>query len=228
MLVLTRKSGESIVIDGEITVTLISVQGGKARLGISAPSHVRVMRSELLPRQVSSELPANRALLAGTTLEGFAGNGQDTVQEAASSAAFFISPTSSFEGSAEDTVQESAFDPHVVDTDQWPVVNRGHPESDGHREEPPPEKNSPDSPELGPALAALLAAALEQGGDPTPAATDALERLIDHLPDEPLSAEQIARITRAVRDRCGPVFRPKLPIAGKSDPDTRRDGVCTA
>jgi carbon storage regulator len=51
MLVLTRKVGESIVIEGGITVTVISIDRGKIRLGITAPPEVRVDREEVYQRR---------------------------------------------------------------------------------------------------------------------------------------------------------------------------------
>jgi carbon storage regulator len=48
MLVLTRRIGESVVIDDNIRVTVVSVQGNHVRLSFSAPPDVRIMRSELL------------------------------------------------------------------------------------------------------------------------------------------------------------------------------------
>jgi carbon storage regulator len=47
MLVLSRKVGESIIIDGGITVTIVAVDGNKVRVGISAPPEVRVDREEV-------------------------------------------------------------------------------------------------------------------------------------------------------------------------------------
>lgn len=47
MLVLSRKLGEEIVIDGQIKVTVLKVQGGRVRIGIDAPESVRVLRKEL-------------------------------------------------------------------------------------------------------------------------------------------------------------------------------------
>jgi carbon storage regulator len=47
MLVLTRKVGESIIIDGDVTVTVIALDGNKVRLGILAPPEVRVDREEI-------------------------------------------------------------------------------------------------------------------------------------------------------------------------------------
>ena len=50
MLVLTRRVGEEIVIAGNIRVTLVSVEGGKVRLGVSAPAEVPVHRKEVHDR----------------------------------------------------------------------------------------------------------------------------------------------------------------------------------
>ena len=47
MLVLTRKAGEQIIIDGCITVTVVAVDGNKIRLGITAPPKVRIDREEV-------------------------------------------------------------------------------------------------------------------------------------------------------------------------------------
>jgi carbon storage regulator len=47
MLVLTRKLNESIVIDGNITVTVVEVRGNRVKLGIAAPVEVPVMREEV-------------------------------------------------------------------------------------------------------------------------------------------------------------------------------------
>ncbi|MFO0817884.1 MAG: carbon storage regulator [Pirellulales bacterium] len=54
MLVLSRKIGETVVIGGNIEVTVTRVAGNRVTLGISAPSSVRVVRAEL----GRSELPA--------------------------------------------------------------------------------------------------------------------------------------------------------------------------
>lgn len=50
MLVLTRKEGETIAIANDITVTIVSVQGGQVKLGISAPGDVAVHRVEVWQR----------------------------------------------------------------------------------------------------------------------------------------------------------------------------------
>jgi carbon storage regulator len=50
MLVLSRKTDETIVIDGRIEVTVVQIEGGRVRLGITAPREVSIRRSELAPR----------------------------------------------------------------------------------------------------------------------------------------------------------------------------------
>jgi carbon storage regulator len=47
MLILTRKAGESIVIDGRIVVTITRLDGDVVKVGIEAPSDVPVHRREV-------------------------------------------------------------------------------------------------------------------------------------------------------------------------------------
>ena len=47
MLILSRKSGESIVIDGRIHVKIVRVEGEVIKVGIDAPSDVPVHRYEV-------------------------------------------------------------------------------------------------------------------------------------------------------------------------------------
>jgi len=47
MLILSRKKNESIIIQDDITVTVIGIRGGTVRLGIAAPDTVPIMRREL-------------------------------------------------------------------------------------------------------------------------------------------------------------------------------------
>ena len=48
MLVLSRKSGESIQIADNISITVTEVKGGRVRLSIDAPRSVRIVRREIL------------------------------------------------------------------------------------------------------------------------------------------------------------------------------------
>ena len=48
MLILQRKAGESLVIGEDITVRVVSVDGTRVRLAISAPDDIPILRSELV------------------------------------------------------------------------------------------------------------------------------------------------------------------------------------
>lgn len=47
MLVLSRKKGETIVIQDQIELTILSVEGDTVKVGISAPKHVDIFRKEV-------------------------------------------------------------------------------------------------------------------------------------------------------------------------------------
>jgi len=47
MLVLTRKPGEKLFISEGIVITVLSVNGGRIRVGIEAPDDVPIVRGEL-------------------------------------------------------------------------------------------------------------------------------------------------------------------------------------
>ncbi|MDZ5601709.1 carbon storage regulator CsrA [Pseudomonas sp. RP23018S] len=50
MLILTRKAGETIVINDNVRVTVLQVNGGQVKLGIEAPAEVAVHREEIHER----------------------------------------------------------------------------------------------------------------------------------------------------------------------------------
>lgn len=61
MLVLSRKTNESIVIANDIVITVVEVRGDKVRLGIQAPRDVTVHRQEifdLIQGQQAEQPPA--------------------------------------------------------------------------------------------------------------------------------------------------------------------------
>lgn len=47
MLVLSRKKGESIIIQDHIEITVLAVEGDTVKIGISAPRHVDIFRQEV-------------------------------------------------------------------------------------------------------------------------------------------------------------------------------------
>ena len=50
MLYLTRKVGESVVINDEIEVTIVEMRGKTIKLGFEFPEHVSVLRRELFDK----------------------------------------------------------------------------------------------------------------------------------------------------------------------------------
>ena len=61
MLVLSRKTNESIVIDGNITVSVLRVDHDNVRLGIEAPLEIPVLRKEIY-----EEIKTNNEVAAGS------------------------------------------------------------------------------------------------------------------------------------------------------------------
>ena len=58
MLVLSRRTNQSFVIDGNITITVLRMQGNNVRLGIEAPKEIPIRREEL--REQTTAIPGVR------------------------------------------------------------------------------------------------------------------------------------------------------------------------
>ena len=56
MLVLSRKLNESIVINDDIVVTVLSVQGDRVRLGIDAPAKFRCIARKCIEKMQNEEV----------------------------------------------------------------------------------------------------------------------------------------------------------------------------
>jgi carbon storage regulator len=69
MLVLTRKSNQSIMIGDDIEVSVLSVMGEKVRIGIQAPQKVPVFRKEIY-----LEIHREAGVAATPSTDGTAGN----------------------------------------------------------------------------------------------------------------------------------------------------------
>lgn len=61
MLVLSRKLNESIIIDGNITVSVLRVDNDNVRIGVEAPLEIPVMRKEIY-----EEIKSNNEQAAGS------------------------------------------------------------------------------------------------------------------------------------------------------------------
>jgi carbon storage regulator len=66
MLVLTRKSNQSIMIGDDIKVSVLSVVGEKVRIGIQAPADVPVFRTEIYLEIQSQQQHGDRKAEAST------------------------------------------------------------------------------------------------------------------------------------------------------------------
>lgn len=76
MLVLSRKRGEAIEVNGPAKIEIVQIAGNKVRVGITAPNDTLVMRSELLPPlQIEHEetipLTPGRARAGESRMMGF-------------------------------------------------------------------------------------------------------------------------------------------------------------
>ena len=54
MLILTRRPDESIIMDGDIKLKILSVNGNQVRIGFEAPEDVVIVREELLENDNST------------------------------------------------------------------------------------------------------------------------------------------------------------------------------
>ena len=52
MLILRRRSGEALVVNGTITIHILAIKGNRIKLGIVAPAATSIMRGEVLTPRV--------------------------------------------------------------------------------------------------------------------------------------------------------------------------------
>ncbi|GAA3871435.1 hypothetical protein GCM10022243_40910 [Saccharothrix violaceirubra] len=69
MLVLTRRSGESVRIGDEVTVTVLDVRGDVVRIGVAAPRSIAVHRDEVYRelKKANEQAVADEAATAALT-----------------------------------------------------------------------------------------------------------------------------------------------------------------
>ena len=71
MLILTRKTGQGFSIGDDIEITITEISGDKVRVGINAPKHIKVLRSELsetMEQNLQAAGPASSAAIRALAL----------------------------------------------------------------------------------------------------------------------------------------------------------------
>lgn len=64
MLVLTRKLGESIIIEGNIKITVVDINKQQIKLGIDAPKNVTINREEIAMKiKEENQLPSASVII---------------------------------------------------------------------------------------------------------------------------------------------------------------------
>ena len=77
MLLLARKSGQSVVIDGNIYVTVDRIRRGVVRLKVEAPREIRVDREEVWNRRACEKPIRSEKQNAVVQAIGQEANGQE-------------------------------------------------------------------------------------------------------------------------------------------------------
>ncbi len=79
MLVLTRKTDESILIGEDIKITLLQIDADRVKIGIEAPRQMRILRYETMEKiRQENRLAAGQSDLAALTRLKEATNGKES------------------------------------------------------------------------------------------------------------------------------------------------------
>lgn len=71
MLLLTRKIGESIMIDDDVCVTIREIRGSTIKVGITYPDTTRVLRKEIFDKiQMENEMAAASSEVISQLIQG--------------------------------------------------------------------------------------------------------------------------------------------------------------
>ena len=81
MLILTRKKGQSIIINDTIELTIVAVEGDQIKIGVKAPNDVPIFRKEVLEAIQQSNMEASRAQAAMETFRKLMGTNNSMKDE---------------------------------------------------------------------------------------------------------------------------------------------------
>ena len=69
MLILTRRLGESIMIEDNIKVTVVDINNQQIKLGIDAPKHITINREEVAKKVKEENQLSSNSMIIGVTKE---------------------------------------------------------------------------------------------------------------------------------------------------------------
>ncbi|MES2521493.1 MAG: carbon storage regulator [Gemmatimonadota bacterium] len=78
MLILGRREGDSILIEGGIRIVIVSCDRGSVRIGIEAPPELKILRGEIAQQVAVENQRATAGAAAGAWLGALTGAGPDT------------------------------------------------------------------------------------------------------------------------------------------------------
>jgi carbon storage regulator len=82
MLVLSRKTDESIIVGENIKVTVLGIDGDKVKLGVEAPISMRIFREELIRQTGEENLSALKSPIVTFDLQAVVKDGKETPEPA--------------------------------------------------------------------------------------------------------------------------------------------------
>ena len=72
MLILSRRAGDAIIIEGGIRIVVLASDRRGVRLGIEAPTHISIVREEIVTQIADENRRANVGLDAAALVGGVA------------------------------------------------------------------------------------------------------------------------------------------------------------
>jgi carbon storage regulator len=86
VLVLSRKEGESIILDGDIEFTVLGIERDQVKIGIKAPKEIKIWREEIYlaileQQKIAAHLNVEKEVEKVDNLRDFLLNEIDAIEE---------------------------------------------------------------------------------------------------------------------------------------------------